>query len=288
MKKYILLTILVIFLLKPSVGFAISNLYFEPISNQNGNNESYLINLNIDTGNEYINAIQARLIYPKDIIEIKEIRDGNSGINFWLEKPKIEKDGIITFSGITPGGFLGKKLIFSILVNKKSEIKGEIKLDNVSVFKNSENGELAQFKTENLQLPVINFKKQDLITIDLSSDKNPPQEFTPFILRDKENELGSDNVLVFSTQDKESGIEHYEVKYGYFGKYIKTDSPYILKKGYLYNKIYVKAIDKAMNERVVEIYPSTLVKLYHQYGIIVIILLVILIIKRRKWLNFIV
>lgn len=289
MKKYILFTILflTLFIYKTDKVFAISKLDFDVISDNKESTNLYLINLNIDTGSDYINAIEGKLLYPSEILEIKEIRDGNSGINFWLEKPKIEKDGIISFSGITPGGFLGKKIVFSILINKKSNLKGEIKLDKLSIYKNSENGEQVKFSTNSLALPFISIIKKDSIAIDLSSDKNPPQDFTPSILKDTDNQINGKNILVFGTQDKETGIDHYEVREGYFSSYKNAESPYPLEQSILYKKIYVKAIDKANNERVVEFYPSTLVKLYHQYGIIVIIILVILIIKRRKWLNFI-
>lgn len=288
MKKYILFTIIIstLFINKTDKAFAISKIYFEPISDKQ-ENKTYLININIDTGNEYINAVEGKLLYPSDILEIKEIRDGNSSINFWLEKPSIETKGVVSFSGITPGGFLGKKTVFSILVNQNNDAPGEIKLDKINIYKNSENGEKVKFEIEKLYTPVKNFKIEKINNIDVNNDKNPPQDFTPSILKDKDKQIDGKTVLIFDTQDKETGIDHYEVKEGYFAKYKLANSPYQLEQSILYKKIYIKAIDKAKNERIVEFYPSTFVKLYHQYGIIVIIILVILIIKRRKWLNFI-
>ena len=52
-----------------------------------------------------LNAIEGRLVFPEDLLSVREIRDGNSVINFWIKKPQSESLGGIVFSGITPGGF---------------------------------------------------------------------------------------------------------------------------------------------------------------------------------------
>jgi hypothetical protein len=88
----------------------------------------------------------------------------------------------------------------------------------------------------------------------LKEDKNPPEPFKIKIGKDPSVFEGK-YFIVFSTADKESGIDHYEVKEGE-GEWKIEKSPYLLKDQSLKSKILVKAIDKASNERVEKISPS--------------------------------
>lgn len=95
-------------------------------------------------------------------------------------------------------------------------------------------------------------------------DNTPPEEFSPQIV-----EIEGKKYLVFSAIDATSGINHYEVSEqkmsGIFGakgaeqepKWEKAQSPYLLKDQKLQSVIKIKAIDKAGNERLVEISPSS-------------------------------
>jgi hypothetical protein len=67
-----------------------------------------------------INAVQATLQYPKDILAANKIEKMDSIFNFWLEEPKISNDtGRITFVGGSTAGQSGKslqilKVVFSV------------------------------------------------------------------------------------------------------------------------------------------------------------------------------
>lgn len=246
-------------------------------------NNKFLIEFNINTESESINAIEGKIEFP-DGVEIKEINDGNSIINFWLEKPRIEDKKYIVFSGIIPGGFTGdNKNLIKIIVRQNNSSNGEIKVNYIKAVKNSSSVQYLNVKLNNLKLPI---KTNDFVKDDstVENDSVLPELFTPAIseIGDSQNKQ---KVIIFATQDKGSGINHYEVKENYFDKYKLAESPYVLSNAIHYSKIYVKAIDNNKNELIVYIYPSTFVRLYHQYGIIVIIVLVILIFKRKKWLN---
>ena len=90
--------------------------------------EEFLVDMNLHSG-DLINAIEGRFKYPADKLILKEIRDGNSVINFWIEKPHVVTPGIVVFSGISPGGFSGaNKHIFSIVF--------EAKLNGIAPIKN--------------------------------------------------------------------------------------------------------------------------------------------------------
>ncbi len=77
-------------------------------------------------------------------------------------------------------------------------------------------------------------------------DATPPSDFQPLIGRDPSIFDGS-SFISFSTVDKTSGISHYKVKVGLFGKEIETQSPYKLKKPLIGDRVEVTAFDNAGN-----------------------------------------
>jgi len=84
-------------------------------------------------------------------------------------------------------------------------------------------------------------------------DATRPEKFKPEIGKDPSIFEGK-YFLSFSTTDKMSGIEYFEVKEGKKDFKI-TKSPYLLGDQNLRSKILVKAVDKAGNEKVAEIIP---------------------------------
>ena len=112
-KTFILVLIISTFLFKTENAFA-SKLYFDVYKNDAESSLSqgdYLLRVILDTQGETINALDGKIILPKDIVEVKEIHDGNSSVNFWLQNPIEKNKGEIEFSGITPGGVSGEKLL---------------------------------------------------------------------------------------------------------------------------------------------------------------------------------
>jgi len=117
-----------------------------------GVNQQFQVDLVLDTENEEINAVEGKVIFPEDLLELKEIRDGNSIVNFWIERPKIKSDNQITFSGIIPGGYIGKKgLIFSAIFQSKNEGKGTIEIREAKTLLNDGKGTQASLSISNLQ-----------------------------------------------------------------------------------------------------------------------------------------
>src|SRR3989338_4903892 len=84
-----------------------------------------------------LNAIEGRLVFPEDLLSVREIRDGNSVINFWVEKPRVEPSGTVSFSGITPGGWSGtNNLIFAVVFEAKKDGNISIMLQGVTALRN--------------------------------------------------------------------------------------------------------------------------------------------------------
>ena len=85
----------------------------------------------LDAGDQEINAISAAVSYPTDLLRVTEIRDGNSIVNFWIDRPAVTGSGEVVFSGVIPGGYQGKQgFIFSIIFEATSTGSAAITLND--------------------------------------------------------------------------------------------------------------------------------------------------------------
>ena len=110
------------------------------------------------------------------------------------------------------------------------------------------------------------------VTFRAMIDSTPPNDFLPKIGKDP-SVFGGKYFLTFATTDETSGIDHYEISETR-GKrqeiWKKAESPYLLEDQSLQSKILVKAVDKAGNERIVQLQPP---KKPFPYGEIFLILI---------------
>ena len=239
-------------------------------------NQSFEVGVFINTDNEEINAIEGKIIFPQDLLEIKKINDGNSIINFWIEKPKSTSEGQISFSGIVPGGYNNSQgLILAVTFLSKKEGNGAIKFSGVKVLRNDGKGTEAPLTISDFQFSISNpsaGKPVPQTAIPKTEDLNPPEEFTPQIAADPAIFNGK-WFLVFATQDKGSGVDHYEVCEGK-RKCVTAESPYLLQNQDLDEAIIVKAIDKSGNEKVATLPPQKSRAWYKNYSLPVILIIV--------------
>jgi len=242
--------------------------------------DRFQISFVLNTENEKINAVEGEIKFPNELLELKEIRDGSSIINFWIEKPRIGDR--VYFSGITPGGYLGENgFIFSMIFETKKEGEGVIEIQNSKALISDGKGTSAQLKVSNFQFVIL----KDAVDLESkileSTDTIPPEDFTAEIAQDPDVFEGK-YFLVFATQDKESGIDHYEIletkNQKIEGKrWLRAESPYLLGDQKLRSYIYVKAVDKAGNERIIMIKPKYPLYWYENWRNWVIIIMAILI-----------
>ncbi len=217
-------------------------------------NEEVEIYLFLNTQGENINALEGTIDYPLNLSLIK-IKEGDSIVSFWVKKPE-EKNRIIRFAGIIPGGFQGRKgKILSLIFRPKEKGKGTIQIKTAKVLLNDGKGTETKTSIKNLQFTVEKNNKKFFSSSRKikQKDLHPPEPFKPIITRSP-NLFQNKYFLVFVTQDKESGIDHYEVCEGNQDCQWAT-SPYLLKNQKLNQKIIVKAIDKEGNIRTALIPP---------------------------------
>jgi hypothetical protein len=257
-----------------------------------GNQEIEVV-VGLDTENQTINTVELRLGFSPDDFLIKNVSNGNSIISFWIEEPKFSNEkGEISFAGIIPGGYFGRggDLIKVGLVAKKIGT-AIFNIKSTKVLLNDGQGTETEVLAADLKLNVVETPPLTGETPLKIKDTEPPESFTPQIIQDP-NIFGGKYSLVFATQDKKSGIDHYEVKesaLGIFGlqfgkaKWTVGVSPYLLIDQNLKSRVYVKAVDRAGNERIAVLPPQKLAW-YENYSlwVIIILLIIFLLVFRRR------
>jgi hypothetical protein len=258
-----------IFLFLPLVAKG-AILYFEPSKGEYHLGDTFIVDLRIDTEEECINTVKAIISFPKDLLEAKDFSTGNSILNLWLESPKIDqKEGLISFVGGIPGGFCGPlpgepekpnllgKIIFRVVSRDVSRSLAQIAFRNDSqVLLNDGFGTPAKLTLKEAIFTILPEKAEvpkEEWQEELAKDDIPPEPFEIKISQDP-NIFGGKYFIVFSTTDKQTGIDHYEVKEGK-RNWKRAESPYLLEDQSLKSIIKVKAVDKAGNERIAEYIP---------------------------------
>ena len=261
-------------------------LSLESSGSQYYSGDTFLVEIRLDTQGEVINAIEASLKFPQAVLEVEDFTTGGSILSLWLGKAEInQNEGSLFFSGGAPGGYLGKNGLIGRIIFKVSEgIKGDnyTQIDFIKetkVLLNDGRGTEAKLSLTRLGLNISSEEKEEnQWQIELAEDNTPPEIFEIKINRNPTIFEGK-YFIVFSAVDKQTGIDNYFVKEGR-GDWQPANSPYVLKNQRLINTIQVKAVDKAGNERTIELKTlQKLVSTYIFYGVLVLILVGI--IKRR-------
>ena len=241
--------------------------------------QSFEVGVFLNTESENINAIEGILRFPADILEFKELNDGNSFINFWVERPSRRAENEIIFSGITPGGFNSEKgLILSAIFEARKEGVAKFEIDEARALRNDGTGSTATLTITPFEVVVSKEIPAEIPVLPKVRDIEKPESFVPEIAADTSIFEGK-WFLVFATQDKGSGINYYEVKetrqrfLDVFSKWSQAKSPYILQDQELRSYVFVKAVDKASNERIEKINPQNPLGWYENYENWIIIIL---------------
>ena len=264
-------------------------------------NQETEVVVGLDTENQTINTVELGLNFSPDDFLIKNVSNGNSIISFWIEEPKFSNEkGEINFAGIIPGGYFGRggDLIKVDLVAKKTGT-AIFNIKSAKVLLNDGQGTETKLSVSNLKLNVVEAQPLGGEMSSKIKDTEPPESFTPQIVQDP-NIFKGKYSLVFATQDKNSGIDHYEIQekrvFKIFklefdkAKWIVAESPYLLIDQNLKSYIYVKAVDKAGNERMA-VLPPQKTAWYENYSlwsiIILLIIFIYIFIKRNLWKKYV-
>jgi len=286
-----------------------AQMFFESSSGQtNIANQPFEVVLKIDSEGQNINALEGKIILegPGKIIAVN---NGNSIISLWIKEPSFRSvdcaNGCsFSFSGIIPGGYQGDLSpnwkgfkpgkVVSFIIRPETIGVISLKLDNARVLLNDGQGTKASLTVKSLNLIVAGAGVPSASGADLfPKDLQAPARFKPETASDP-NVFNGKWFLIFKTEDKDSGIDRYEIletrnkrQETRNGGWEKAESPYVLKDQKLKSFIFVKAIDGAGNEQIEEIGPRYSLSWYENYSVWGIIILVIIFtgifIKRNLW-----
>ena len=226
--------------------------------------DEFTTHISINTNDKEINAVEGSINFPGNLIGVKKISDASSIISLWIENPQISRDGQIRFAGVIPGGYSGAAgHLFSISFEVLREGRGAIEVKDILMFLNDGMGTSVDsfhgpfyFEAKTEDVPLVE-KKAPVVFI------GPPESFTPQIAKDN-NVFEGKWFVVFTTQDKASGMSHYAVYESRRrvnesqikeGDWIISESPHVLNDQSLKSYIYIKAVNNDGKERVEMIMP---------------------------------
>lgn len=222
--------------------------------------DAVVVTVLLDTQGKNINAMDGKILFPGDILEIKEIRDGNSVVNLWVEKPHLAGQGEIYFSGIVSGGYSGGSgKLFSVEFRARRSGGGNVKISEERAFLNDGLATPdAAIAFADLALRVsTEFPTAENKAI---TDREPPESFIPEVASNPDVFDGK-YFLVFATVDKGIGVDYYEVMEvsrrdgADLESWQRAESPYLLEDQNLTSDVYVRAVDVAGNFIVGKISP---------------------------------
>ncbi|NMB92186.1 MAG: hypothetical protein GYA31_00990 [Parcubacteria group bacterium] len=253
------------------------------------------IRLNVTPG-ENVTAIEGKIKYNPQDLKAVEFLTGNSILTF-VDQPKIdENNGFVSFSGIIPGGYTGRlpgdpgesnllgTIAFQVLKTNNPKTTIQVANDSrilVDAGQELKTNLIFKFLDININPQEVIFNPLNELELSKESDKIPPEEFTPEIIQ-----TNNQYFVAFNTQDKQSGIDHYDLNIlerNFWGKLkvsqniTNITSPYPLTQEDIKKPLQIIAFDKAGNERKALLNPLAEVKWYQNYlvwGIIIVVLII--------------
>lgn len=256
------------FILCPGSASA-ATLFIDPIPGTYGPGNTFIETIRINNEGDCINAANIALTYPTDSLRAVDFSRGDSIFSLWAVEPKIDTEhGTIIFAGGIPGGYCGRiagdaglsnvlgKVIFTVINAEKKEAIIHFTPDS-AVYLNDGAGTLAKLTTQDgtVHLSGTSTVSKNPWLALVGQDTTPPQPFRVEV----ESTIGVFNgryYIVFSTTDKESGLDYFEIFER--GGWKRITTPYLLLNQSLLGvgDIQVHAVDKAGNIRRGEFSPA--------------------------------
>lgn len=202
----------------------------------------FTVNVMLDSTNVPINTIEGDLVYDNSMLTPERINIGNSFISFWPDQPTVTNSGVIHFSGIVPGGVMvAKAEVFSVTFRANFTGTTNINISNASLYINDGQGTKDNTTVKNQNITIVQGPAGFQEVLDFK-DNRAPEIFK--ITRTKDIAIFDGKYfVVFSTQDKGSGVDHYAVCEYIRKNCTNSESPYLLKYQNPFYRIIVIAYD---------------------------------------------
>ena len=211
----------------------------------------FIVDLFLDTQSDVVNALEGSLVFSSNL-HLRDIRLSGSLVPLWVTPPQEKETGFVEFAGVLPGGYQGtpkrenqrgpRGNVFTLMFQAQAPGVATIALNpQTAVYLNDGEGTRAKLTLAPLSLSVgpSSGRPQEEV---LENDTTPPEPFTPLVTPGEPFGYTA-SVLVFSTQDKNSGILRFDVARSYNRYAIKknlswqeAESPYVLREEDAYLK----------------------------------------------------
>lgn len=233
-----------------------------------GLGDTFVATVRIDNEDECINAVQVEADYPVDTLRAVDFSRGGSIMSLWVSDPQIDTDkGVVTFSGGIPGGYCGHiqgdaspsdtlgKIVFTVVGAQKDSATINLGLGS-RVYLHDGQGTPASLSLHSKTLAIGSAATmpENPWLKEVGDDTTAPEAFTAQVESTK-GIFGGKYYVVFSTTDKQSGLDHYEILEN--GAWRRVTSPYVLQDQSLDGGVKLRAIDKAGNMRLADFDPSS-------------------------------
>jgi hypothetical protein len=243
----------------PASAFA-AHIYLDPSTATYGPGDTFIVTVRIDNEDDCINAASVELTYPTKELRAVDFSRGDSILSLWAVEPHIDTTaGSVIFAGGIPGGYCGRIAGDAALSNVLGEVVFTVESASAkdasisvspgsAVYLNNGQGTEAKLNTSGTVVTLASTSQQTTNPWleQVKADVTPPQPFTIDVESTK-GVFGGKYYVVFSTSDKESGVDHFEISEN--GGWKKITSPYVLRNQSLLGiaDIELRAVDKAGN-----------------------------------------
>ncbi len=239
--------------------------------------QDVLVNAFLDTNGDSVNALQGSMTFPNNVMQLQEVRAGNSIVNFWITQPAVNQSGKVDFSGIIPGGYNNKKgFLFSLVFKTVAQGSGVISVDGLQILKNDGKGTALSATVIPFAFSVGAGESAPPSLVEPVQDTTPPEHFTPELAQSPDLFDGK-WFLTFATQDKDSGIAYYQVREGAWGNFTTQQSPYLLQNQNLDQEIFIKAVDNNGNETTEIFYPPNFKPWYQHFNLWILLAIIFIV-----------
>lgn len=242
-----------------------------------GLGDTFIATVRLDNGDECVNAAQIDLSYPIEDLRAVDFSRGDSIFSLWVADPVLDTaKGTVSFSGGVPGGYCGRiqgdpaqsnilgKVVFTVVGADQAETTIDVRPSS-KVYLHDGLGTPAQLALAGLSLGI---EPQPTLSTNpwldaVKGDTIAPDAFSVQI-ESTRGVFGGKYYAVFSTTDKQSGIDHYEIFED--GIWKRVTSPHLLKDQSLDGGVRVRAVDKAGKMRLADFDPKSVPA--RQYSIV--------------------
>ena len=126
-KLFILLIFILSFSVISETYGAEASLFLQPSRGEYQVESTFPVRIRVDSNGAPINAAEAKILFPRELLQVKSLSKAGSIFKLWPEEPVFSNSkGEIIFKGGVPGGFSGQGTIISI--NFKAKKIGEAKV----------------------------------------------------------------------------------------------------------------------------------------------------------------